>query len=294
MLQSYDMNINYFIILPLCFVIFLVYAYYFMEGNTKRLEFKVAVRMSYSPIGVAIIIFMQVSLFQNSILSAIFLYPFGIMVALSSLNYATRKMKHQTNEINKNTRNLESIIETSSENSLSVANIATELAASASEVNASSEEISTTTLEINKMAQDQVKELDTMNKMANDIKNISNVITSISEQTNLLALNASIEAGRAGEHGRGFAVVAEKVQKLAEESKTSVDETGNIIETINNNISKLTENSKKLSITIEGISASAEEQTASMEEITSTASRLGDLSEELKQNLLRFKPSKFK
>jgi len=130
--------------------------------------------------------------------------------------------------------------------------------------------------------------------MANDIKNIASVITSISEQTNLLALNASIEAGRAGEHGRGFAVVAEKVQKLAEESKSSVAETSGLIEVINNNISKLTENSKKVSIIIEGISASAEEQTASMEEITSTASRLGALSEELKQNLLTYNKGRIK
>jgi len=294
MLQSYDMNINYFVLLPLCFVIFVFYAYYFMDRDTKSLEFKVAIRMSYSPIAIAILVFMQATLFQNSFLSAIFLYPFAIIIALSSLSFATRRMKHQANQINKNTGNLERIIETSSENSLTVANIATELAASASEVNASSEEISSTTLEINRMAQDQVKELETMHKMANDIKNISNIITSISEQTNLLALNASIEAGRAGEHGRGFAVVAEKVQKLAEESKHSVDETGSIIEIINSNISKLTDSSKKLSIIIEGISASAEEQTASMEEITSTASRLGDLSEGLKQNLLRFKTSKFK
>ena len=51
---------------------------------------------------------------------------------------------------------------------------------------------------------------------------------------------------------------------------------------------------KKLSIIIEGISASAEEQTASMEEITSTASRLGALSEELKQNLFKYKQTSMK
>ena len=294
MLQSYDMNINYFVLLPLCFAFLVIYSYFSMEKDIKRLGFKVAFRMSFLPIVVAIIIFMQASLFQNSILSALILYPLIIISGIAQIYYVLKKMKNNTAKINKNTANLESVIETSSESSLNVANIATELAASASEVNASSEEISATTLEINRMAQDQVKELDKMHKMANDIKNISNIITSISEQTNLLALNASIEAGRAGEHGRGFAVVAEKVQKLAEESKNSVVDTGNFIEIINNKISNLTENSKKLSITIEGISSSAEEQTASMEEITSTASRLGDLSEELKQNLLKYKLSKFK
>jgi len=218
----------------------------------------------------------------------------GLLVSLFLLYHTTKIIKTQNEEIIKKTRNLESIINTSSESSFNVANIATELAASASEVNAASEEISATTLEVNTMAQDQVKDLDIMFKMANDIKNIASVITNISEQTNLLALNASIEAGRAGEHGRGFAVVAEKVQKLAEESKSSVAETSGLIEVINNNISKLTENSKKVSIIIEGISASAEEQTASMEEITSTASRLGALSEELKQNLLTYNKGRIK
>ncbi|MFX1274719.1 MAG: methyl-accepting chemotaxis protein [Promethearchaeota archaeon] len=294
MLQAYEMYINSFILLPLCFVVLLLFSYFFVKKDIKRIEFKVGLRMSFLPVVIAELAFMQAGWFGNSFLSAIILYPIGIVTAIASIYYTIKKMKEQTEKINKNTSNLEQIIQASSESSLNVSNIATELAASASEVNAASEEISATTLEVNNMAQDQVSDLDEMYKMANDIKKIAQVITSISEQTNLLALNASIEAGRAGEHGRGFAVVAEKVQKLAEESKSSVDETTNIIEVINNNISKLTENSRKLSLIIEGISASAEEQTASMEEITSTASKLGTLSEELKQNLFKNKPTRMK
>ena len=294
MFQLYDNNINILILLPLCFVLLTGFSYFILNRRIKTLEFRVAIILSFLPVFIAEIAAIQVGTFQNSIFSAIPIYTVGILISLYMLYYTTKIIKNQNEEINKKTRSLESIINTSSESSFNVANIATELAASASEVNAASEEISATTLEVNTMAQDQVKDLDTMYKMANDIKNIASVITNISEQTNLLALNASIEAGRAGEHGRGFAVVAEKVQKLAEESKNSVDETGNLIEIINNNISKLTENSKKLSIIIEGISASAEEQTASMEEITSTASRLGDLSEELKQKLLKYNKGRIK
>lgn len=294
MFQSYNASINIFLLLPLCFVFLMLLSYIYLKKNIKTIEFKVAILMSFLPVFIAEIVFIHTWWFQSSILSAIVLYPIGILVAAYVLYYAIKILRDRNEEIKRKTVSMEMIINTSSESSLNVANIATELAASASEVNSASEEISATTIEVNAMAQVQVTNLDTMFKMANDIKNITKVITNISEQTNLLALNASIEAGRAGEHGRGFAVVAEKVQKLAEESKKSVDETGTLIEIINSNISKLTENSKKISNVIEGVSASAEEQTASMEEITSTASRLGALSEELKQTLLKYNKSRFK
>lgn len=60
-------------------------------------------------------------------------------------------------------------------------------------------------------------------KIVEDIKSMSEVISSIASQTNLLALNAAIEAARAGEQGKGFAVVAEEVRKLAEESAVAVE-----------------------------------------------------------------------
>ena len=119
---------------------------------------------------------------------------------------------------------------------------------------------------------------------SNDIKELMNLITSVSEQTNLLALNASIEAGRAGEYGRGFAVVADEVRKLAEESKSAV---GNSTSKVNNIIDKI----QATNTSMEGISASAEQQTASMEEISATATKLGSLAEDLKGQLSNYKLS---
>jgi len=170
--------------------------------------------------------------------------------------------------------NMQKVLKAGTETSISVANIATELAASSGEVNAASEEIASTSQEISRDTQEIMASSD-------DIRKIMHILTSISDQTNLLALNASIEAGRAGEHGKGFAVVASEVRKLAEESKAAVSDSSQKVDFIINKISST-------SASMEGISASTEEQSASMEEITATADRLGTLAETLKDTLIKF------
>ena len=224
-------------------------------------------------------------IFSKDFLSLSIIVSSGVLFLVYSARYTAKTIAGQRQSIQKQSEQLNKVLNASSESTVDISNIATELAASTNEVNSSAEEISATTMEVAIRAQNQAENLTNINKMAEDIKNITKMITNISEQTNLLALNASIEAGRAGEHGLGFAVVADKVQKLAEESKSSVERTVEIAEKITKDIRSATSSSQEISGSMEEISTSAEEQTASMEEITATTSRLDELVKGLEHDL---------
>jgi len=105
-------------------------------------------------------------------------------------------------------------------------------------------------IKINKHEDTIAKDILGLPKELNKIKDITEIIESISEQTNLLALNASIEASRAGKNGQGFSVIAQEVQNLSERTQNAlndinikIDNFGKVINLLGVQISN---NAKKL------------------------------------------------
>jgi hemerythrin-like metal-binding protein len=151
--------------------------------------------------------------------------------------------------------------------SKSLADGASEQAASLEQTNAALGELSDRTLrnadnaqKSNELAQqaraaadrgaEDVRAMDSamtaLKASSSDISKIIRTIDEIAFQTNILALNAAVEAARAGEAGMGFAVVAEEVRNLAQRSSQAARETAVKIEGAIRNSAQGTEISVKV------------------------------------------------
>lgn len=182
--------------------------------------------------------------------------PQGIQKDINELGDSiTDILKHSASfakELETQSNELKSSMQTLTEHSQKQATALEESAAAVGQISSSMQVVGEKTDECTQQAQ--------------DIRNIVSVIREISDQTNLLALNAAIEAARAGEHGRGFAVVADEVRKLAERTGHSLGE-------IEANINILVQS-------VNEMSESIQEQTSGLSQINEAIAQLESATQE--------------
>jgi methyl-accepting chemotaxis protein len=91
------------------------------------------------------------------------------------------------------------------------------------------------------MNRTMITRVDQLQESTHSIRNILDVLNSMTKQTNILSLNAAIEAARAGEAGKGFMVVAGEIRKLADQSAQSIRMVGDVTDTIQKEINDTVE-----------------------------------------------------
>ncbi|MGC9945066.1 MAG: methyl-accepting chemotaxis protein [Bryobacteraceae bacterium] len=201
----------------------------------------------------------------------------------------------------------------------SLAQGATEQAASLEETSAASEEIHSMTQQNLKKSRDAARIMaetaaaagnasqelertmafmEEMDAASGKVAKIIQVIDAIAFQTNILALNAAVEAARAGEAGMGFAVVADEVRNLAQRSAQAANDTAELIHSsigkskegcarikrIFGDVREMSGSADRAKTMVDEVSAASAEQARGIEQISKAISQMDQITQRTAAN----------
>jgi methyl-accepting chemotaxis protein PixJ len=124
---------------------------------------------------------------------------------------------------------------------------------------------------------DTTKKVKRLGESSQKISRVVNLIGSFAAQTNLLALNASIEAARAGEEGRGFAIVAEEVRALARQSAAATGEIEQLVASIQMETNEVVTAMEEGTEQVVAGTKLVDETRSRLNQITHTSNRIAEL-----------------
>jgi len=142
------------------------------------------------------------------------------------------------------------------------------------------DELKTQAENISQTNEEVTDSMEKLQQRTEKVKEIANMIFSISSQTNLLALNASIESARAGDAGRGFAVVAEQIRQLSEQTRQSTENISRIIMELNQNAEEVVE---KVESSVQAAGRQNKMILTAADDFQKLDKNIGDLLQEIKE-----------
>ncbi len=249
------------------------------------------------------------SLYRIMVIGAIIFSISGILAGLGFSSNIAGKLLTIVNILKSGVEQLYSASEQISATSQSLAEGASDQAASVEETSSSLVQLNAMTKQNSKNAETAETIMsDTVTKMTLAEHDMSHLISSMEEittsseetskvvktideiafQTNLLALNAAVEAARAGEAGAGFAVVADEVRNLAmraanaakntssiiAETVSKIGEGSTLVERTNVSFLEMKENAQKVNYLISEIAAASKEQADGINLVSTAANRM--------------------